>query len=590
MNGVLRVAALVLLLAGAAQAAESVAEQRSRFDAVVAAREDAEAQALGKRLLSEFPEDPSALHVLRTFHERDWKWPRLKASLSTLRRWEQEEVDDRAEPDLRLAFVEEIERLFPREAVVRDGGTLYERLWCHLQAKRHDETLRLGKEFLRRFPDSPTGDKVRWAMALAHLARTPPDPESATKLLHWLAENETSRYRDRAVKKLDDLKTGSTWIDLPDGLPRADGLGKIAVVTDLAESDPLWKALEDWRRARAATVVRFRKGRLGDVADDLRKVGPEFVAFAVAPATVDVNFHWLALEVCRSLDDDPLPDVYFGYLTARDAEDLKALAERSLREPGDAAPKVAMVAVPSSAAAVSELDAFLHYGHGTPTGINGGLEAKALGDARLPRAPVVFSGACFNGVLSRSFHASALSPVVQRPAEYAPHDLLSLAWIHAGATGVLAALEGDRGEMAGAEWARWRETAATLGETIGLSYALAFTSLPEAWTGFPRYRVGGARSQSLYDVMLRGQTSRILVGDPAARPVRAPTARPATETRAAWDAASRTLSVSVRIPTDVALAEAQFLFHNTLTGAGMSSAGFTERRLFGRVELPAEVT
>ncbi len=582
-------AVLLLLLAGPLCAGEDSAELRSKFDAAVLAQKDAEAQSAGRRLLADFPEDPSALHVLRVFHDNGWKWPRLKTSFPTLRRWEQDEVDDRAEPDLRRALVEEIESRFPRESVVQDGGTLYERLWCQLQAKRHDEAIELGKEFSRRFPDSVTIDKVRWAMSVAYLARTPPDPESATKLLQWLATDEKSRYRDRAAKRLDDLRTGSTWIDVRDGLPRPEGLGKVAVVTDLPESSPLWKALEGWRRARGAAVVRFRGGRLADVADDLRKAGPEFVALAVAPGTVDVNFQWRVLELCRSLDDDPLPDFRFGYLTARDAEDLAALAERSLRAPGDAAPKLAAVGVPASAAAVQGLDGFLHFGHGTPTAIVGALDAKALADVSLPRAPVVFSGACFNGVLSRSYHASAMAPVVQRPAEYAPHDLLSLAWIHAGATGVLAALEADRGEMAAGEWARFRETASTLGEAVGLSYDLACTSLPETWAGFPRYRVGAGRSQALYDVMLRGLTSRILVGDPAARPFGVPTARPSTETRAALDAASGTLTVSVRISSGADLADAQFLFTNTLTGAGMSGAGFTERRLFARVELPAEV-
>src|SRR5262249_24900533 len=149
-------------------------------------------------------------------------------------------------------------------------------------------------------------------------------------------------------------------------------------------------------------------------------------------------------------------------------------------------------------------------------------------------------------------------------------DVLSLAWVHAGALGVLAALEADRGETAAAEWARFRETASTLGEAVSWSYHWAFTSLPESWAGFPRYRVGGPRSLSLYDVMLRGLTSRILVGDPTARPLSAPTARPSTETKAAFDAATGRLTVSVRIAADAEMADAQFLFVNVLTASGMS--------------------
>jgi hypothetical protein len=580
-------ALVILVLVGHAYAGETSAELRTRFDAAVAAGKDADAQSAGKKLLSEFPEDPSALHVLRTFHANGWKWPRLKAPLATIRRWEQDEIDDRVEPDLRLAFVEAIEDQFPTDDVVKEGGTLYERLWCHLQARRFDETLALGKEFLRRFPDSTMVDKVRWALASAHLGRTPPDVENATKHLEWLVKTPNVRNKERAAKLLDDLRKGSTWTELADGCPRASGLGQVAVVTDLAESDPLWKALEAWRKARKAHVVRFKRGRLGDVADDLRKLGPEHVAVAVAPATVDVNFHWHLLEICRSLDGDPLPDFWFGYLVARDPTDLAALAARGLREPTEA-PALATVGAPEAPGALKDLDGFLHFGHGTPTGIQGALQAAGLRDAALERGPLVVSGACFNGVLSRSFHASALQPVVSKPAEYAPHDLLVLSWVHAGAGAVIAALEGDRGEMAGSEWAHWRETAGTLGETVGWSYLQTFASLPETWGGFPRYRVGGARSTSLYDVMLRGLTSRLLVGDPVRRPLAAPTAKPSLETAATWNAG--TLRATLRVAPPSGLAESQFLFMNVLTTSGMGGTGFTERRLLARIELPAEVT
>ncbi len=585
------VAALLVLgvLALPVRAREDVGEIRSRFDAAVASADEGEARAAAKALLARFPDDPSALHVLRVLLEQGWKWPRFKTSLETLKRWEREEVDDRAEPDLRLALVEEIERRFPREEVVKNGGTLYERLWCHLQAKRYEEAIDLGRTFLRKYRDSLTQDKVRWAMTVAYLALSPPDTEEATALLEWLATDEASRYHKRAARKLDDLRTGSTWIPVEEGLPKAEGLGRVALVTDLPESSALLRALATWRERRDARVVRFRKGRLDDIVDDLRRLGPEFVAFAVAPQTVDVNFHWHVLEICRALDEDPMPDFAFGYLTARDGADLEALAERSLASPVHDAPRLRVVGVPASVGAVEGLDAFLHYGHGTPTAIQGGLGASALADASLSRHPVVVSGACFNGVLSRSYHASAMLPVVRRPEAYAPHDVLALAWIHAGASGVIAALEGDRGEMAGAEWAFFREAAPTLGETTLFSYRLAFTSLPETWDGFPRYRVGGPRSQALYEVMLRGLTSRILVGDPAHRPCAAPTSRAATESEAAVDEAGG-LRITVRIADDAPMREAQFLFLNTLTLGGMEGSGFTERRLFARVPLPESVT
>jgi hypothetical protein len=61
-------------------------------------------------------------------------------------------------------------------------------------------------------------------------------------------------------------------------------------------------------------------------------------------------------------------------------------------------------------------------------------------------------------------------------------------------------------------------------------------------------------------------------------------------TTATFDAASGTLTVTLRVADRPSLMESQFLFTNTLTTSGMNDTGFTERRLFGRVGLPAEVT
>src|SRR5512146_2166222 len=93
----------------AVSAAEDPAALRGQFDAAVAAGKDADAQAAGKELLAEVPEDPTCVHVLRTFLAKRWKWPRLTTSFAALRRWEQDVVDTAKEPDLRLALIDAIE-------------------------------------------------------------------------------------------------------------------------------------------------------------------------------------------------------------------------------------------------------------------------------------------------------------------------------------------------------------------------------------------------------------------------------------------------------------------------------------------------
>lgn len=583
-------AAAILATTSPSSAGEDAAALRGRFDAAVTSGSAADAQGAGRKLLADVPEDEACLHVLRTFLAKGWKWPRLKTAFATLRRWEQDVVDTAKEPDLRLALLDALESLYPKDDAVREGGTHYERAWTNLQAKRWEEAERLAREHVRRFAGGPNADKVRVVvLAPALLGRSPPDTAGARKVLEAVAADERSKYRDRAERMLDELAAGAIWIGIDEGCPRATGLARVALLTDLAADDPLWKALAPWREARAAEVVRFRPGRVRDAAAALRRLGPEFVAVATRPAQVDTNLQWDMVELCRELDGDPMPDFHFGYLVARDAADLRALAERSAAAQPRTDVKLANVGTPANVAAVAPFDAVLHFGHGTPTGIDGGLAASALDAAALPRATLVVSGACYNGAIGRSWHPCTLQPSFCRPVEIEPKDSLALAWVHAGAIGVVAATEADRGEMAGAEWAALRASASRLGEIPTLSYRLAFASLPETWPGMPRQRAGDARSLALFDVMLRGQLSRCLIGDPSAPFLAAPLDTDPVPAEARLDEAGR---VVVEVRASPALrsgTEAQFLATNTLTRSGMAGNAFTERRLFARVELPGDV-
>jgi hypothetical protein len=230
---------------------------------------------------------------------------------------------------------------------------------------------------------------------------------------------------------------------------------------------------------------------------------------------------------------------------------------------------------------VSDLDLLLHFGHGQAWCVEKMISGEEIAELPLPKAPVVFSGACFNGVLSRSWHDSALKLAFLPPREIETKRLVSLSWVHAGASALLAALEADRGEMAGAEWEYLRSTAAPLGGVIGLEYRLAFTSLSESFASFPRYVPGRAKRMGFYDVMLRGMVSRILIGDPAYRPLDAPLDPEPTRTTVVRDETSGTVTITVEIvrPTF-------FTFTNMLP---MSGKGAFDRRLHARVELPGTV-
>lgn len=372
-------------------------------------------------------------------------------------------------------------------------------------------------------------------------------------------------------------------IALKRGLPKAAGLGRLVIVTNFRTRDARAKAVKRLAEHRDARILKFKDAKIEDVRRKLAREGAEFVAVAVTPETVDVNFHYDVLELCRDLDADPMPDFHFGYFTARDGEDLEKLVDGILRreaEPPDE-PRAKSAPLTGTGEALKSLDYLLHFGHGQAWRVDGGLTGRQVGALELPRAPVVISGACFNGVLSRSYHKSAMQRIFLAPTTIDPAELMTLNWVHAGASAYVAALEGDRGEMAMAEWEYLRQHACPLGEVIGYQYRLAFTSVYADFTKFPRYVPGNRKRTSFYDVMLRGMVSRLLLSDPSYRPLTKPLEEPAHTSSLVYDAEAKTVVVEV-----VCNRYSQGLHLNTLPA---SRRGVFDRRIYVRVPLPDDV-
>lgn len=367
------------------------------------------------------------------------------------------------------------------------------------------------------------------------------------------------------------------------GLPKEKGLGQLVIVTNFETRDARAKAVKRLAKHRGAKVLRFRDAKIEDVRKKLVREGAEFVAVAVTPETVDVNFHYEVLELARDLDDDPMPDFYFGYLTARDGEDLERLVDGILRREAEAPdePTAEIASLTGSGEHLKPLDFLLHFGHGQAWRVDGGLTGKEVGALDLPRAPVVISGACFNGVLSRSYHKCAYQMIFLAPTTIDPEDLMTLNWVHAGASAYLAALEGDRGEMAMAEWEYLRQNACSLGEVIGYQYRLAFTSVYADFTKFPRYVPGNGKRMSFYDVMLRGMVSRLLLSDPSFRPLKEPLDEPAHSATVVYDPEAKTVVVDVEVDR-----YSRGLHLNYLP---KSRQGVFDRRIYVRVPLPDDV-
>ncbi|MHC4862081.1 MAG: tetratricopeptide repeat protein, partial [Planctomycetota bacterium] len=515
------------------------------------AGDEKKAMKAGGRVFKSFPNAVGTYWVLRKYLERGWKVPKLATDFDVLYRWTFDRTSGSQYPELRLAMLDLLAALHKGSKFVKGGGILYCRAWCYLKTERYEEAVALGEKHLKQFPRASERDKVRMVVAEALLEMDPPKVERAKKVLEALIRNP-GRYKEQAEKLLAAAKTGGRSIQITEGFPRLEGQGRVVVLTDLPSTSARMKALDAWRKARTAEVVRFRpRGQPSEAARELARLGPEYVAVVVAPETLDGNFHLSMLELCRGLDEDPMPDFSFGYLVARDAKDLGDLATRILAKEREGGRAARLVGTPSSGAAIEGLDFFIHFGHGTPRRIVRGMTASQIAALTLPRRPVVFSGACFNGVCSRSFDRSILELSYKPPEDIDPKETVSLSWIHAGATGLIAALDGDRGEMALAEWEHFRASAAPLGDVVGYQYRLVFASLPETYSGFPRYLPGHAKRTGFHDVMLRGMTSRILISDPSYRPLAEPLDSPFLATTAEVDAAKGALRVRIEVKRPV---------------------------------------
>jgi hypothetical protein len=132
--------------------------------------------------------------------------------------------------------------------------------------------------------------------------------------------------------------------------------------------------------------------------------------------------------------------------------------------------------------------------------------------------------------------------------------------------------------MAMTEWEYLRRTAAPLGEVLGHQYRLAFTSLPIGYT-FPRYTPGVRKRMGFYDVMLRGQVSRLLLSDPSYRPLPGALDEPVQTATAAL--AGETCVVEVKVLRTLQGAHLNYL--------PKSGDGRFDWRVTARVELPSEL-
>jgi len=243
------------------------------------------AQKAAQYLFKRYPEHTGTYPVLLHYVLQDWKLPRLSTSYAVLYEWAFERLDQKRLPEARLAFLGLMRRADPKAKLFAEGSYLYCEAWAHMIAGRPAEAATLGEKYLKKFKKGAVREKTRLMLAECYLALPDPDLDRARKHLDRILANEKSRYHQRASEMKARAATRGDPVQLELGLPSAEGLGRVVILTNLPASDAYRRALSDWREARDAEVVSFTKGDVGSAKTKLAKIGPEFVAVVVYPET-----------------------------------------------------------------------------------------------------------------------------------------------------------------------------------------------------------------------------------------------------------------------------------------------------------------
>ena len=305
-----------------------------------------------------------------------------------------------------------------------------------------------------------------------------------------------------------------------------------------------------------ATYLKFPNVDVESVLDRLREIQPKYAMIFIKPDELDVNFAWKWLEVTTRIDDDPLVDVSSGFITGATPEAAAALLDRiakavkgELKLPGKLVdnfgpnPQAAqnsfieqqgcfMIPIYEERVALSSISHGTHGftdtrlgsmqsaglihlgGHGYPDRIVDGLKARQAKMLKLSPC-VVFNGACYTGVTSRSFNQWTANGTVKHQT-VAADECFCLNLLGNSAVAYLAALHPDHGIPVYQEMEYLAYSGASLGDVMRhthtgviLGNGGKLPALEPSTDDMP------SPKWTPSDVMLKGTASRVLFGDPA---------------------------------------------------------------------------
>ena len=112
--------------------------------------------------------------------------------------------------------------------------------------------------------------------------------------------------------------------------PRLLGQSDYVIITDaeMNGKDAYMQAVDELAKLRnPVMIINLNDQSLDDVFSGLKVYHPKYVAIVVHPETIESNFVGQVFEGLTKLDDDPLLDCAFGYITGMTSSDALRMVQ-----------------------------------------------------------------------------------------------------------------------------------------------------------------------------------------------------------------------------------------------------------------------
>jgi hypothetical protein len=319
------------------------------------------------------------------------------------------------------------------------------------------------------------------------------------------------------------------------------------VLTTIGPESPMDRSVRRLARRHLAEIFRFHSlERDRDaILAWLRERQPVYCALVLRPEEIDPAFQLAFFDIACRIDDDPFPDLTWGYFPAADAASLqrqidrleaseakveKRLLHATRLRPGAGESDVRIDAIPwatrlplrtlslksgdvdflrKNIASVEECDFLLVEGDGSPEGIRG-LPREELERFRLD-STIVFSGAPYTGVTGSSFDSAAQ---VLRRRTFDPERSFAHAILADGAAALFAPLDRGAPSLIEREWADAITSDQPMGWVMKHGYDLAVLAAGGTLPSFDLPADGRPPPRD-YSSPLYQSALRVLYGDPA---------------------------------------------------------------------------